>query len=180
MGTHVPAVPHSAHMTPPRPHALTVLPLRHSPSALQQPAQFEGRQRAAAGPHDDSERPSEKPTATKMRSQRLDIARITPDTGTGRKTGYPDLKRRSITAGMKPTGKLAKALEQAASKLPGAEEATACAGTSLEAKKLAKAEPQRYAIGANGWATVKFGADEQAPLPLLTRWIAESHALITG
>lgn len=84
---------------------------------------------------------------------------------------------------MKPTGKLAKALEKAASKLPGAEQATACAGTSLEAttwgvgkkvfvfagiskgvvnirlklkasaaeaKKLAKAEPQRYAIGANG------------------------------
>jgi hypothetical protein len=53
------------------------------------------------------------------------------------------------------------------------------AASAGEAKQLAKAEPQRYALGASGWATVKFGEDEPPPLGLLERWIAESWSLVT-
>jgi hypothetical protein len=46
--------------------------------------------------------------------------------------------------------------------------------------KLARAEPGRYALGANGWATVKFAEGDEPPVKLLTRWIAESYDVIAG
>ncbi len=51
--------------------------------------------------------------------------------------------------------------------------------SASEVKELAKADPKRFALGANGWATVKFAEDEAPPMKLLTRWIAESFALVT-
>ena len=43
-----------------------------------------------------------------------------------------------------------------------------------EAKRLAKKEPARYDLGANGWAKLTFG-DESVPEKLLARWIGESY-----
>jgi predicted DNA-binding protein (MmcQ/YjbR family) len=53
------------------------------------------------------------------------------------------------------------------------------AGSAGEAKRLAKAEPRRYAFGATGWATVKFSEAEKPPMDLLERWISESWSLVT-
>jgi len=52
--------------------------------------------------------------------------------------------------------------------------------SAAEAKKLAKAEPKRFAIGANGWATVKLAEDEDPPMKLLEQWIAESYLNVSG
>lgn len=43
-----------------------------------------------------------------------------------------------------------------------------------EAKRLAKKEPARYDLGANGWAKLTFG-DESVPEKLLAKWIHESY-----
>ena len=51
--------------------------------------------------------------------------------------------------------------------------------SAAEAKKLAKREPERYAIGANGWAKIAFG-EADAPIALLERWIDESHRAVAG
>ena len=99
------------------------------------------------------------------------------------------------------------ALRAAARKLSGTDEGIACEGTALErvtirvrkkafaflgggtvmvklkaslpeAKALAAKEPDRYKAGATGWVTVKLAG--KAQLPLLKRWLAESHRLIGG
>lgn len=43
-----------------------------------------------------------------------------------------------------------------------------------EAKKLAKKEPGRYDVGANGWAKLTLGEDS-APAKLLEKWVDESY-----
>lgn len=98
-------------------------------------------------------------------------------------------------------------LREVAMRLPEVTEGVACAGTALEkrtlkvrgkaflflgradlmvkladglpeAQALAAAQPARYKVGANGWATVRL--DGEAPDPdLLTRWIEESHRLLS-
>jgi len=47
-----------------------------------------------------------------------------------------------------------------------------------EARALAAAEPARYKVGANGWATVRLEG-EGPDAALLARWIAESHRLLS-
>ncbi|MCG3174332.1 MAG: hypothetical protein GMKNLPBB_02561 [Myxococcota bacterium] len=96
-------------------------------------------------------------------------------------------------------------LRQAAMTLPMAEEGVACEGTALEkrtfkvhrkafvflgaadvmmkpgpsapaAREWAQRQPRFCKVGANGWMTVKAGAD--IPPDTLILWIAESHGLI--
>ena len=57
------------------PHDFTDVPLRHWPSALQQPEQFVGRQREVEVPlhAEDNRSPTAKPATTKWASQRVDI-----------------------------------------------------------------------------------------------------------
>ena len=43
-----------------------------------------------------------------------------------------------------------------------------------EAKRLAKEEPGRYELGANGWAKLTLGEDS-APAKLLEKWVDESY-----
>ena len=100
----------------------------------------------------------------------------------------------------------AELLRKAALKLPDTEEGIACAGTKLESRTvnvggkafvficdgnarlklgdsvkeataLAKKEPDRYKVGANGWAQLLY-ADAAPPTDLLTRWVAESYHLM--
>ncbi|MBI3726624.1 MmcQ/YjbR family DNA-binding protein, partial [bacterium] len=103
--------------------------------------------------------------------------------------------------------KLADALRRVALSHPGAEEGVACKGTSLESRafkagkktflflrktelrlkllsslpeatKLARKEPGRYEVGANGWTLVRL--DGSCTIPLLEKWIDESHRLLAG
>lgn len=51
-------------------------------------------------------------------------------------------------------------------------------GTSkAEASRHASKSPDRFAIGATGWAKITFPKSEAGPRPILERWIDESHAL---
>jgi hypothetical protein len=50
--------------------------------------------------------------------------------------------------------------------------------SAAEAAELASKEPSRYKVGAHGWVTVKFAADESPPLDVLKRWIDESYRLL--
>ena len=52
--------------------------------------------------------------------------------------------------------------------------------SAAEAKKRSKAEPDRCAIGAGGWAKLRWPEAEKPPLKLLERWIAESHGAVAG
>ena len=100
------------------------------------------------------------------------------------------------------------ALRTLALRYPGVEEGVACEGTKLEkrtlkvgkkaflflgpadamlklrssvgeAARLAAKEPDRFKIGANGWATIRFGG-EVIPLALLKKWVDESYRLFAG
>ena len=100
------------------------------------------------------------------------------------------------------------ALLASARRHPGTEEGIACAGTSLESRtitvrgkafaffgagalrlklrdSLAEAQacaarsPELYQAGASGWVRVTLG-DAPLPLPMLRRWLDESHALFAG
>jgi hypothetical protein len=100
-----------------------------------------------------------------------------------------------------------KALAKLAAKHADVEEGIACPGTAMErrtmktakkaflffgatdalvkldaslveAKKLAKAEPERYRVGANGWVKVTFSEDMPPAVDVLARWVAESYALV--
>lgn len=102
--------------------------------------------------------------------------------------------------------KTMKALRAAAMKLPGVEEGVACEGTAIEkrtvkvngkaflflgtgdamlkldgsltaATKLAEKTPARYRVGKGGWVKIVFTDDDAPPIPLISKWIAESHAL---
>jgi hypothetical protein len=65
----------------------------------------------------------------------------------------------------------------------GAEEGSYTAmmklGESLaEAGKLAAQQPSCYKVGARGWVTLVFRADESPPLGLMERWIDESFRVL--
>jgi hypothetical protein len=49
--------------------------------------------------------------------------------------------------------------------------------SKAEASRLSSKTPDRFAIGATGWAKVTFPRTEPGPRPILERWIDESHAL---
>lgn len=49
--------------------------------------------------------------------------------------------------------------------------------SKAEASRLASKTPDRFAIGATGWAKVTFPRTDPGPRPILERWIDESHAL---
>jgi len=101
-----------------------------------------------------------------------------------------------------------RALRQAAMRHPDTEETVACKGTAIESRRfsigskaflfvgaksvmvkldeskgeaigLAAKEPDRYRIGATGWATVATG-DGKAPLARLRRWVAESRRVVAA
>lgn len=98
------------------------------------------------------------------------------------------------------------AIRALAMKLPDVTEGIACPGTAMErrtvkvatkafvflgvgdallkldgelpeAKRMAKAEPERFRAGANGWVKITFDADRPPPLAVLKRWLVESHRL---
>jgi hypothetical protein len=100
-----------------------------------------------------------------------------------------------------------KALRRAALRHPDTHEGVACEGTSLEkrtvkahrkafvflglcdvmlklraslpeARKLARAEPERYKVGANGWVKARFQDGHVPPLARLEAWIDESYQLM--
>lgn len=49
--------------------------------------------------------------------------------------------------------------------------------SKAEASRLSSKSPDRFAIGATGWAKITFPKSEAGPRPILERWIDESHAL---
>lgn len=49
--------------------------------------------------------------------------------------------------------------------------------SKAEASRLSSKSPDRFAIGATGWAKITFPKTEAGPRPILERWIDESHAL---
>jgi hypothetical protein len=49
--------------------------------------------------------------------------------------------------------------------------------SKAEASRHASKSPDRFAIGATGWAKITFPRTEAGPRPILERWIDESHAL---
>jgi hypothetical protein len=49
--------------------------------------------------------------------------------------------------------------------------------SKAEASRHASKSPDRFAIGATGWAKITFPRKEAGPRPILERWIDESHAL---
>ncbi len=102
-----------------------------------------------------------------------------------------------------------EALKAAASALPGAVEGASCNQSSYkagkkaflyvgpgrkgvgykamfkldgslgEAQDLAQREPERYEVGAGGWVTTRFSAEQPLPEELWGRWLPESHAVAT-
>jgi hypothetical protein len=63
----------------------------------------------------------------------------------------------------------------------GATDAMVKLAASLpEARRLAKAEPARYRVGANGWVKLTFTAAEPPARDVLARWIAESYQLMSA
>jgi hypothetical protein len=106
------------------------------------------------------------------------------------------------------TSSLTPTLARFALGLAGVEESIACAGTVIEkrtakvrgkaflflgpsdamlklrellpeASKLAKKDP-RIRAGAGGWVSVRWAEGAPPPLPLMKRWIRESHALFAA
>jgi hypothetical protein len=49
--------------------------------------------------------------------------------------------------------------------------------SKAEASRLSSKSPDRFAIGATGWAKITFPKTEPGPRAILERWIEESHAL---
>lgn len=49
--------------------------------------------------------------------------------------------------------------------------------SKAEASRHASKNPDRFAIGATGWAKITFPKTEAGPRPILERWIDESLAL---
>lgn len=107
------------------------------------------------------------------------------------------------------TSEFIDALRAHALQLGGAEEGIACQGTALEkrtvqvkkkafvflgadhvmvklhdsledAKRLAAHDPVAYRAGANGWVTIRFVDGQALSVEVVSRWIDESHRLLTG
>ena len=101
-----------------------------------------------------------------------------------------------------------RTVRQAAMRHPDTEETIACQGTAVESRRfsvgkkaflfvgkksvmvkldesraeavdLAAKEPDRYRIGATGWATVATG-DGKAPVARLRRWVDESWRVVAA
>lgn len=49
--------------------------------------------------------------------------------------------------------------------------------SKAEASRFSSKTPDRFAIGATGWAKITFPKTEAGPRAILERWIDESHAL---
>lgn len=49
-----------------------------------------------------------------------------------------------------------------------------------EAAKLAAKFPSRFEVGKTGWVTARFSADEPLPEAIWSKWLVESHGLVTG
>lgn len=49
-----------------------------------------------------------------------------------------------------------------------------------EAVRMSVEDPAHYGIGANGWATVKFGEGHQPNRRLIAKWVRESYDLMAG
>ena len=49
-----------------------------------------------------------------------------------------------------------------------------------EVARLAAEQPGRFNIGARGWVTVKFSAEQPPPFDLLERWAGESYRLMAN
>jgi len=102
--------------------------------------------------------------------------------------------------------KMKAALKTIASRLPDVEEGVACKGTAVESAtyktggkaflflgasharfklresagevaRLAAKEPEKYAVGAQGWAKLTLG-DGAPPLARLEKWVRESYRLL--
>ena len=101
-----------------------------------------------------------------------------------------------------------EAIRLKASRYPGVDEGTACTQSSFktgnkaflfvgmqggrykamfklddstpEAAKLAKKEPDRYAVGKVGWVTARFTAEDPIPAPVWRRWLDESYRLMAA
>ena len=102
-----------------------------------------------------------------------------------------------------------EALRAHARKHPGTSEGSACAGTALEsttilaggktflflredgarlklreslaeATRLAKRDPEHYAVGAGGWVKVSFEAGAPVALEVLKPWVDESYRLFAA
>jgi hypothetical protein len=105
--------------------------------------------------------------------------------------------------------RVAKALVGAAERIPGVSTGLACTGTTLEsrtfataskaflfvgvkdarlklraslpeAEALARQIPDSVRVGSGGWTTITLHAAEGLTLPVLGRWVAESHNLMAG
>lgn len=46
-----------------------------------------------------------------------------------------------------------------------------------EARRLAKAEPDRFEVGSTGWVTARFSSDEPMPAKIWRAWLKESYGL---
>ncbi len=102
-----------------------------------------------------------------------------------------------------------KAMRAVAMKLPDVDEGVACEGTPIEkrtvkvkgkaflflgtgdamlklegslaaASKLAEKMPARYRVGKGGWVKIVFGDDDGPLSAVVTKWIAESHSLMSA
>ena len=99
-----------------------------------------------------------------------------------------------------------KALKEAAAALPNVVDGTSCNQTSykagkkaflylgpgtkgigykamfklevsmVDAKGLAKSEPERFELGVGNWVTTRFSAEEPLPKKIWSSWLKESHA----
>lgn len=49
-----------------------------------------------------------------------------------------------------------------------------------EARKLAAQHPARFEVGATGWVTARFTAEEPLPAKLWGKWLAESHGILSA
>ncbi len=49
--------------------------------------------------------------------------------------------------------------------------------SKAEASRYSAKQPDRFAIGATGWAKITWPKSEPGPRAILERWVAESHAL---
>lgn len=49
--------------------------------------------------------------------------------------------------------------------------------SKAEASRFSSKQPDRFAIGATGWAKISWPKGDQGPRAVLERWVDESHAL---
>jgi hypothetical protein len=52
--------------------------------------------------------------------------------------------------------------------------------SKAQAAKLAKSNPDRYAVGSTAWVTARFSAEDPLPRTIWEAWLDESYALSRG